>query len=368
MSELPAPRPTEFLLYETEDGQSRIDVRTDGDTVWLSLMQMVELFGRDKSVVSRHIKNVFDEGELDRAATVASHATVQIEGLREIRRHIEFYNLDVIISVGYRIKSSRGTQFRIWATQRLRDYLLKGFTLDDERLKNPPVGDSGVPDRFGELLERIRDIRASERRMYLRVREIFALAADYSPTLPETTRFFRVIQNKLHYAVTGLTAAELIHQRADRHQPHMGLSTWSSGHVRKSDVTVAKNYLGEKEILELNRVITMWLDFAEDQALRRKEVYLRDWSDKLDAFLRVNDRPVLSGMGSVSHREAKAHAEGEYEQFAKTRRTTREAEGEADLVQLLQPPTGDPKGVMELRQVEQRLSTRRQRKGGDDAA
>jgi hypothetical protein len=368
MSELPNPQPTEFLLYETDDGHCRIDVRTDGDTVWLSLMQMVELFGRDKSVVSRHIKNIFDEGELDRTATVASHATVQIEGAREIRRHIEFYNLDVIISVGYRIKSSRGTQFRIWATQRLRDYLLKGFTLDDERLRNPPVGDSAVPDRFGELLERIRDIRSSERRMYLRVREIFALAADYSPTLPETTRFFRVIQNKLHYAVTGLTAAELIHQRADRHQPHMGLSTWSSGQVRRSDVATAKNYLREEEVIELNRVVTMWLDFAEDQALRRKEVYLCNWSDKLDAFLRVNDRPVLSGMGTVSHRQAKVHAESEYEQFARARRSSLEAEGEADLVRLLQPPSGDETSVTELGKVERRLSARKKDKGADDAA
>jgi hypothetical protein len=232
--------------------------------VWLSLNQMADLFQRDKSVISRHIKNVFEEGELEAAGTVAKSATVQTEGQKQVTREIEFYNLDVIISVGYRVKSQRGTQFRIWATQRLREYLVKGFTMDDERLKNPP-GKSHV-DYFDELLERIRDIRASERRVYLRVREILALAADYDPTEAETQVFFQTIQNKLHFAATGRTAPELILERADATQPNMGLTSWHGGVVRKGDVTVAKNYLREEEITELNLLVVMFLDFAEDQA------------------------------------------------------------------------------------------------------
>ena len=240
---------------------------------------------------------------------------------------IAHYSLDAILAVGYRVRSPRGTQFRRWATERLREYLVKGFTLDDERLKNPPVAGSAVPDRFDELLSRIRDIRASERRMYLRVREIFAMAADYAPALPETTRFFRFIQNKLHFAVTGKTAAELIAERADSRSQNMGLTTWKSGSVQKTDVTVAKNYLREPEIGELNRIVTMWLDFAEDQALRRKEVFLKDWAERLDAFLTFNERAVLDGAGRVAKKQADAHAETQYEQFAIQRRALLEAEG-----------------------------------------
>ena len=237
------------------------------------------------------------------------------------------YRLDAILAVGYRVRSSRGTQFRRWATERLREYLVKGFTLDDERLKNPPVAGSAMPDYFDELLERIRDIRASERRMYLRVREIFAMAADYSPALHETTRFLRFIQDKLHFAVTGKTAAELIRERADGSRPNMGLSTWKSDSVQKADVTVAKNYLQEHEIGELNRIVSMWLDFAEDQARRRKEVFLKDWTERLDTFLSFNERNVLAGAGSVTRKDADAHAEGEYERFSARRRALLEAEG-----------------------------------------
>lgn len=229
--------------------------------------------------------------------------------------------------MGYRVRSTRGTQFRRWATERLSEYLVKGFTLDDVRLKNPPVAGSGVPDRFDELLDRIRDIRSSERRMYLRVREIFAMAADYSPSLPETTKFFRFIQNKLHFAVTGKTAAELIAERADSSRPNMGLTTWKSGCVQKAGVTIAKNYLQEPEIGELNRIVSMWLDFAEDQARRRKEIFLKDWAEKLDAFLNFNERNVLTGAGRVSKMDADAHAESEYEQYAAQRRALLEAEG-----------------------------------------
>ncbi len=245
LTDIQAPQPGEFLLYETEDGRSRVECRFVEDSLWLTQALMADLF--------------------------------------QVNRSIEHDNLDAILSVGYRVRSQRGTQFRRWATDRLRVFLVKGFTLDDERLKNPPVAGSAVPDRFDELLDRIRDIRASERRMYLRVREIFAMAADYSPTLPETTQFFRFIQNKLHFAVTGKTAAELIAERADSSLPNMGLTTSKSGSVQKADVTVAKNYLYEPEISELNRIVTMWLDFAEDQARRRKEVFLKDWAEKLGA-------------------------------------------------------------------------------------
>jgi hypothetical protein len=221
-------------------------------------------------------------------------------------------------------------QFRRWATERLSEYLVKGFTLDDPRLKNPPVKGSGVPDYFDELLERIRDIRASERRMYLRVRDIFSLAGDYDPGRRETMEFFQIIQNRLHFAATGQTAPELIAGRADRSKPNMGLTSWKGGVVRKADVTVAKNYLTQEEIGELNRIVTMWLDFAEDQARRRKQVFLKDWETKLNEFLRFNERAVLGDKGSVSKTTADAHAEAEYEEFAARRRALLEAEAERE--------------------------------------
>ena len=327
MTELQAPQPGEFLLYETEDGRTRVECRFAEDTIWLSQAMMAELFQTSPQNITLHLKALYAEGEITSEATCKSYLQVRSEGERQVRRTVKFYNLDAILAVGYRVRSSRGTQFRRWVTERLREYLVKGFTLDDERLKNPPIAGSAVPDRFDELLERIRDIRASERRMYLRVREIFAMAADYAPTLPETTQFFRFIQNKLHFAVTGKTAAELIAERADSSRPNMGLTTWKSGSVQKADVTVAKNYLREPEIGELNRIVTMWLDFAEDQARRRKEVFLKDWAEKLDAFLKFNERDVLDGAGQVAKKRADAHAEGQYEQFAAQRRAMLEAEG-----------------------------------------
>lgn len=327
MTDLEAPQPGEFLLYETEDGRTRVECRFADDTLWLSQAMMAELFQTTPQNITLHLKALAAEGEIDPAATCKPYLQVRAEGARQVRRAVRFYNLDAILAVGYRVRSTRGTQFRRWATERLREYLVKGFTLDDERLKNPPVAGAAVPDRFDELLERIRDIRASERRMYLRVREIFAMAADYSPSLPETTRFFRIMQNKLHFAATGKTAAELIRERADSSQPNMGLTTWKSGSVQKADVTVAKNYLQEPEIRELNRIVTMWLDFAEDQARRRKDVFLKDWAERLDAFLSFNERNVLDGAGSVAKKDADAHAEGQYEQFAARRRALLEAEG-----------------------------------------
>lgn len=328
--------PGEFLLYETEDGKTRVECRFVEDTLWLTQALMAELFQVKIPTINEHLKTIYADGELQPEATIRKFLIVRQEGSRQVSRNIDHYNLDAILAVGYRVRSTRGTQFRRWATERLREYLVKGFTLDDQRLKNPPVAGSGVPDYFDELLERIRDIRASERRMYLRVREIFAMAADYSPTLAETTQFFKVIQNKLHFAVTGKTAAELIHERADSSKANMGLTTWKSATVRKADVSIAKNYLFENEIGELNRIVVMWLDFAEDQAKRRKEVFLKDWEEKLDSFLAFNDRNVLPNAGNLSKKQADAHAEAEYMKFAAQRRALLESEGEAYNLDILE--------------------------------
>jgi hypothetical protein len=256
----------EVLLYTTEDGRTRVECRFEDETIWLSQALMAELFQTSTQNINLHLRSIYEDGEASEEATCKNYLQVQIEGEREVRRSLKHYNLDAILAVGYRVRSPRGTQFRRWATERLREYLVKGFVMDDERLRNPPVNGSGVPDYFDELLERIRDIRASERRMYLRVKEIFAMAADYVPSTPQTNAFFATMQNKLHYAVTGLTAAEMITQRANAGSPNMGLNTWKGTAVAKSDVTVAKNYLREGEIGELNRIVVMWLDFAEDQA------------------------------------------------------------------------------------------------------
>jgi len=334
--DLAVPDEGEFLVYQQENGRVRLDVRLADETVWLTQQQLADLFQTSKQNVSLHIRSIFEEGELRHGATVKKYLTVRQEGARQVRRELDYYNLDVIISVGYRVKSLIATRFRIWATQRLKEYIVKGFVVDDERLKNPPVGASVVPDYFDEMLERIRDIRASERRMYLRVREIFALAADYEPSLGETTKFFSVIQNKLHFAATGQTAAELVQSRADHGLPNMGLTTWKADEVRKSDVTIAKNYLKEDEVRELNRIVVMWLDFAEDQATRRKQVFMKDWEEKLDDFLRFNDRAVLPDAGRVSKQAAEGHAKAEYDRFAARRREAKESLGEAETIKQLE--------------------------------
>lgn len=326
----------EIILYQTEDGLTRVECRFADETLWLSQALMAELFQTSPQNVTLHLKTLYSEGEIDEAATCKEYLQVRREGTREVRRMLKHYNLDAILAVGYRVRSERGIQFRRWATERLREYLVKGFTMDDQRLKNPPVEGSGVPDYFDELLERIRDIRASEKRMYLRVREIFALAGDYDPARQGTTTFFQTIQNKLHYAATGKTAAELISIRANHKLPNMGLTTWKGDMVRKSDVTIAKNYLSPEEIGELNRIVTMWLDFAEDQARRRKQVFLRDWETKLDDFLRFNERAVLPDKGRVSKSHADERAEAEYEEFTARRRALLEAEGERASQQALE--------------------------------
>jgi hypothetical protein len=300
MSVSPVPPNGEILLYRTDDGRTRIECRFQEETLWLSQALIGELFQVSVPTVNEHIKNIYAEGELTPEATIRRFRIVRREGTREVAREIEHFSLDATLAVGYRVRSERGTQFRPWATERLREYLVKGFTMDDERLKNAPVEGSGVPDYFDELLERIRDIRASERRMSLRVKEIFELAGDYDAAKPSTFEFFKIIQNKLHFAATGRTAAELIKRRADHALANMGLTTWKGDVARKKDVTIAKNYLTPEEISELNRIVTMWLDFAENQARRRKQVFLKDWETKLKDFLAFNDRAVLTNAGSMS--------------------------------------------------------------------
>ncbi|AIL72061.1 virulence RhuM family protein [Vibrio parahaemolyticus] len=317
----------EFVLFTSADGQTRVECRFESDTLWLSQAAMAELYDKDVRTINEHLINIYNEGELVQNATIRKFRIVRLEGTRQVSREIDHYNLDAILSVGYRVRSQRGTQFRQWATKILKEYLIKGFAMDDERLKNPPVGHSAVPDYFDEMLERIRDIRASERRVYLRVKEIFTMAADYEPSNQETNRFFQTIQNKLHYACTHMTAAELIASRVDASKPDMGLTSYKGDEVRKTDVTIAKNYLREDEIKELNRIVNMWLDFAEDQALRRKQVFLKDWADKLDQFLSFNDRDVLSGAGKITKKDADDKAKLEFDRFAQQRRRLKEAEG-----------------------------------------
>jgi len=330
------PAKGELLVYQTENGDIKLDVRLENEAVWLTQQMMAELFQTTQQNISLHARNIYKEGELSSELTHKKFLSVQKEGGRQVRRSLDFYNLDMIISVGYRVKSLIATRFRIWATQRLKEYLVKGFTMDDERLKNPPVAGSDVPDYFDEMLARIRDIRASERRMYLRVKEIFAMAGDYDPSWSQTTKFFSIIQNKLHYAATGLTAAELIQSRADHAVSNMGLTSWKADEVRKTDVTIAKNYLKEDEIDELNRIVVMWLDFAEDQARRRKQVFMKDWEQKLDEFLKFNERRVLPHAGSVGKKEADEHARVEYDKFAARRREYKESLGAEESIKALE--------------------------------
>ncbi len=285
------PPQSSLVLYQTEDGRTRIECRFENETIWLTQALIAELFQITVPTVNEHLKGIFADAELAPEATIRSFRIVRSEGARQVTRDLEHYSLPAILAVGYRVRSSRGTQFRQWATARLTEFLVKGFTIDDERLKNPPG--KGHTDYFDELLERIRDIRASERRVYLRVREILALAADYSPTEPDTQTFFQTVQNKLHFAITGKTAPELIVERANSAQANMGLTAWKGDVVRKGDGTVAKKYLREGEIDGLNRIVVMFLDFAEDQARRRKQIFLNDWRTRLDDFLRLNERAIL---------------------------------------------------------------------------
>jgi len=309
---------SEILLYTTEDGKNRIQVRLEAGTVWLTQALMADLFQTTKQNVSLHVQNIYREGELAESATVKEYLTVQTEGRRRVERRLAFYNLDVIIAVGYRVRSHRGTQFRQWATERLREYIVKGFTLDDERLK-----EAGGLDYFNELLERVRAIRASEKRFYRKVCEIYATSVDYDPRHPMTEEFFATVQNKFHFAITGHTAAELIAKRARADKPHMGLMTWKGGaHGRrftKADIMVAKNYMNEQELSTLNLIVSQYLDFAELQARSRKPMTMAGWKAKLDAFLKLNERDILTDAGRISARMAQELAEREFEKFQRRR-------------------------------------------------
>ncbi len=301
---------SEIILYQTEDGVTRVEVRLQDETVWLTLAQMAELFQRDRSGILKHVQNIFEEGELSSTATVANFALVQSEGGREVAREIDHYNLDVIISVGYRVKSHRGTQFRIWATQRLREYIIKGFTLDDDRLKQ-----RGGGNYFDELLARIRDIRSSERAFWQKVLDIYATSIDYDPKVEASQKFFATIQNKMHWAAHGNTAAEVIFRRADAGKPNMGLSTWRGPRPRKDDVAVAKNYLHEDELKALNLIVSAYLDFAELQALSRRAMHMQEWVGKLDDFLRLTEREILTHAGQISHEQALDRAGEEFRKY-----------------------------------------------------
>lgn len=285
----------QFLLYQTPDGESKIEVKLQDDTVWLSLDQMAELFQRNKSTISRHIKNVLEEGELLADSTIANFATVQNEGKRHVERQITYYNLDMIISVGYRVHSYRGVQFRIWATKVLKDYIVKGFALNDDLLKR-----AGGGNYFDELLARIRDIRSSEKVFYRKILEIYALSIDYDPRVEMTQKFFKTVQNKMHYSVHGHTAAEIIYERADAQKDFMGLTTWSDAMPTKPEAEIAKNYLTQDEIKSLNRIVSLYLDFAEMQAEEHRPMYMKDWINILDDFLRISRKDILTHAGKIT--------------------------------------------------------------------
>ena len=305
-----------MLIYQSADGKIKIDVRFRNETVWLSLDQMATLFGRDKSTISRHVKNVFEEGELTPEATVANFATVQAEGNREVTRNIDYYNLDVIISVGYRVKSQQGTQFRIWATQRLKEYIIKGFALNEERFK---TGSSY--NYFKELLDRIREIRLSEKVFYQQIKDIYATSIDYNPSAEMTLAFFKEVQNKLLWAVSGKTAAELMYYRANASLPMMGLtSTEKEGKVTKNDVLIGKNYLNEKEISQLKLIVEQFLAYAEAQALAEKPMFMRDWIQKLRLVLTMNEKNILEHAGKISHKVAVDKATKEYVAYKEQQR------------------------------------------------
>lgn len=308
----PSPPPGgQFLVYQAEDGRLKIDVRFEGETVWLTQQHMAELFQTTQQNISLHLQNIYEEGELERGATHKESLLVRQEGARSVQRRVDFYNLDAILSVGYRVKSHVATRFRIWATQHLREYIVKGFVLDDERLKNPDQ----PFDYFEELMRRIQDIRTSERRFYQKITDIYATSIDYDPTQEISLLFFKTVQNKVHWAITGQTAAEIVHARVDAGKPNLGLTNWCGAVIRKPDVAIAKNYLTEPELAALNNLVEQYLIFAQGQAMRRIPMHMADWIKKLDAFLTLNERDILIHAGRISHETALAKAETEYEKF-----------------------------------------------------
>lgn len=302
-----------FLMYQTENGDTKIQVRLEGDTVWMTQKAMAELFQTSKQNISLHINNIFKEGELFEDSVVKFYLTTAEDGKNYKTKH---YNLEMIIAVGYRVRSHRGTQFRQWATERLNEFMVKGFTMDDERLKE--MRNIGA-DYFDELLERIRDIRASERRFYSKITDIYATSIDYDPNSTIAKEFFATVQNKLHFAIHGHTASELIVERADATKPNMGLTSWKGDKVRKTDIVVAKNYLTQEELSDLNRIVTMYLDYAESQAKKKKPMYMKDWAQKLDAFLEFNEHDILTNAGKISAKLAEQFAKEQYEVFHQQR-------------------------------------------------
>lgn len=310
-NELARKEKTELVIYESANGNIKLDVNLQGETVWLSLEQMTRLFGRDKSVISRHIKNVFEDGELEKnSLTIANFATVQQEGTREVERNIDYYNLDVVISVGYRVKSLEGVRFRKWATARIKEYIIKGYTMDDERLKN-----LGGGKYFYELLNRIKDIRSSEKVLYRQVLDLYATAIDYNPKAEETFKLFKIVQNKFHYATHGSTAAEVIYSRADSNKPFMGLTNFKGELPSINDIEIAKNYLTEDELLMLNNLVSGYFDFAEFQAMKHKPMRMKDYINQLDKILNSLDANVLNNAGSISHKKAIEKAKLEYKKY-----------------------------------------------------
>jgi hypothetical protein len=301
----------QFLVYQAEDGELKLDVRFEDESVWLTQQLMADLFQTTKQNISLHIQNIYEEKELVPESTVKKYLTVRLEGNREVKRFIDYYSLDMIISVGYRVKSHVATRFRIWATQKLAEFVKKGFVLDDDRLKNPDL----PFDYFEELERRIQDIRTSERRFYQKITDIYSTSIDYDPTLDISIEFFKTVQNKLHWAITGQTAAEIVHSRADANKKNMGLTNYRGPKVRKQDVTIAKNYMNEEELAALNNLVEQYLIFAQGQAMRRIPMYMSDWIKKLNAFLDINDREILDHAGKISHEMAKQLAESEYEKY-----------------------------------------------------
>ena len=337
----------ELILYQSPDGLTEIQLRAIEGTVWLTQAEIAELFQTSKQSVSYHVKQILDDGELTEGATVKEILTVQTEGGRDVRRSLKLYSLEMILAIGYRVRSPRGTQFRQWATTALREYLVKGFVINDARLKEP-----GGFDYFDELLERIRDIRASEKRFYQKVRDVFAATSvDYDGSSETAQLFFQTIQNKMLFAVTKRTAAELIVERANAAKPNMGLTSWKGARVRKGDVATAKNYLEAGEIEELNRIVSMFLDFAEDQARRRKRMHMADWVAQTDRFLTFNEREVLIGPGRVSHQRMETIAHQVYAEFDASRRECETIEAEAEYVE-------------ELKKIEAEVAKRPKRERG----
>jgi len=307
---------TDVLIYQMENGNVKVDVRLEDETVWMNQKSIADLYQRSTQNITMHIKNIYSQNELEEEATCKKDLQVRNEGGREVSREISFYNLDMILAIGYRVRSTQGMRFRQWATKRLKEYLVKGFTMNDQRLKD--MTNLGQ-DYFDELLERIRDIRASEKRFYRKITDLYSLSIDYDSNATETRRFFATVQNKLHFAIHGHTAAELISERVDATKDNMGLTSWAGEKVRKKDIAVAKNYLNEDEIKQLNRIVTMYLDYAEDQAQRNNPLYMKNWEEKLNKFLQFNDREILNNPGKISKEVAKALAVDEYEKYSRQR-------------------------------------------------